>query len=178
VAMLRMIGVFVLLSVNLGGGFGDAAAVATDRGDGTISVEIEVEAPGAAIVAAHFIDPGDGQETRALGARTGDVFGGIMELEQANLVVVFEAIDGRGDSLLSRPVTLLELGIDPAALGTNAPTVLLVEESADQPRFSPEIERGIWIAVGFAAASLALLAYWVAGPKPTPARGDGSSEEE
>lgn len=176
--MIRVIGAFLLLSVNLGGGFGDAAAVATDRGDGTIGVEIEVAAPGAVTVAVHFIDPGDGQETRALGTRTGDVFGGVMELEQANLVVVFEAIDPRGDSLLSRPVTLLELGIDPAALGTNAPAVLLVDEPGEEPLFSSEIRRWIWIAVGFAAASLALLAYWVAGPKQAPNRSDGSSEEE
>lgn len=165
-----------LLTINLGGAFGDAAATAADLGDGLIVVELEVEAPGAITVVAHIIDPGDGQSTHSLGQRTGDVFGGTVNLEQANLVVVFEALDNQGGSVLSDPVTLIELGVEPAALGTVAPAVLL--EPEEEGGLSLELRQSIWIAIALSAASLALLTYWVAGPKPANMIASSESSEE
>ena len=174
---MRIAAALFLLTINLGGAFGEAAAVATDQGDGVIAVELEVEAPRAVTVVAHVIDPGDGQTTHSLGERTGKVFGGSLELEQANLIVVFEAFDNQGSSELSDPVTLLELGIDPAALGTVPPAVLI--DPDDEGGLTPELERRIWTAVGLVAASLALLALWVAGPKSEQEQpSDATSEEE
>ncbi len=167
----------LLVSVPVGGAFGEAAAEGTVTGDGLITVEIEVEVPGASAVVAHFVDPGDDQRTVAMNPRTGDVFAASAEVEQADLVVVFEILNG-AEVVVSRPLNLSELGVDPAVLGAVVAPNLLTsdpEEVPDEGVLTPEIRRNLWLAVALAAGALSLLAVWAAGPRSSPSQGSGPS---
>ncbi len=164
--------IVVSLAVPVGGVFGDASATAEVASEGKISVDFRVEGPADSAVVAHLIDPGDNQETVTLGSQSEGVFTGSIVVENANLVVVFEALTTNGASTLSEPTTLLELGVDPLVLGYPDPDV--VNDDLEQPLVSPENQRLLWAAGGAVAAALALVAFWAAGPKPESA----SDEEE
>ncbi len=163
----------LLLLVPVGGAFGEAVAEGVDAGDGGISVEIEVEAPGATSVVVHVIDPGDDQLTLPMNARTGGVFAASAKLERADLVVVFEILDG-GRAIVSRPLTLSELGVDPAVLGFAVEPSLLQpapEIPEDDGIITAAIRRNLWLAVAFGAAAavaFGLLGRWSEGGFPAP----------
>lgn len=155
----------LVLWVPVGGVFGEAVAEGSSTETGLISIEIEVEVPAATSVVAHIIDPGDGQTTLSMYPRTGGVFAVSAEVEQADLVVVFEVLDGQ-EVVMSRPVTLSELGVDPAALGAIVePNLLEVETPTPEVGITPATRKNIWLAVALGASALALLAIWAAGPK-------------
>lgn len=164
----------LLALVPAGGVFGEASASATVHAEGQISLSLTVEAPTGAVVVAHVMDPGDDQTTVSMGEQSSGVFTGLAVVENANLVVVFEALAPNGISRLSDPSTLLQLGVDPAVLG-----YVDVDPTADVPEpplVSAADERLLWGAGGAAAAALALVAFWAAGPKPK--RTDAADEEE
>ena len=94
--------VLVALAVPIGGVFGDGSATAVIASEGQISVDLRVEGPADSAVVAHLIDPGDNQETVTLGSQTDGIFTGSVVVENANLVVVFEALATNGASTLSR----------------------------------------------------------------------------
>ena len=170
---------FLVLSVPIGGAFGEAVAEGTVVGNGVISIELEVEVPGATSVVAHILDPGDDQMTLAMNPRAGDVFAVAAEVEQADLIVVFEILDGR-ETIVSRPVNLSELGVDPGVLGSVVPPNRLTsdaEEEAAEGVLTPAIRRNLWLAVALAAGALSLLAVWAAGPKPGPETPDSEPAE-
>ncbi len=149
----------LLLAVDLGAPFGEASASGEATAAGTIEVELEVEAGGEGSVVAHIVDPGHEQQTVSLAERGGNRFGGFVELEPGDFVVVFEWLPAGGASVQSRPVTLTELGLDPALFGGGA---------VDEPRargedLPPTTRRWGWATLAVGAAALALLAVWALG---------------
>ena len=102
-----------------------------------------------------------------MNARTGGVFAASAELERADLVVVFEILDGAA-TVMSRPLTLRELGVDPAVLGFAVEPTLLQptpEVPEDDGVITAAIRQNLWLAVALGASALSLLAFWAAGPK-------------
>ncbi len=162
---MQLIAALMLFIVPLGGGFGEAAGAATVNNDGTISVQLQVEVD-ADMVVAHVIDPGGEQETLSLVRRSDGSFGGTAITERSNRIVVFEAFVG-DESVLSQPVTFLELGVGPSFLGIDEGPDLLAEPPAPADGVVLGLDRSdsIWVAVALAAVSLALIAWWAAGPR-------------
>jgi hypothetical protein len=153
----------------LGGPFGEATVEGLPAGEGVpagdhLRVELEIAVAGApAAVVAHAVDPGQTQQTISLGNRNGGVWGGVADLEVMNFVLVFEVIYPDGESALSEPTTLLELGLDPALIGMED-AVRIEEGDRDQP-LSAETRRWGWGSVALAAVALALLAVWAMGDR-------------
>lgn len=177
---VNMLAAIFLMTVALGGGFGDAAASATVNNDGTIDVQLQVEAPADTVV-AHVIDPGGQQETVSLARRADGSFGGMVTTAKSNRVVVFEALVG-DDSMTSRPVTFLDLGVAPSLLGIDEGPNLLVGEPVDEAVvLGFNKSESIWIAVALLSVALALVALWAAGPRsrsaPAPVDAPGSGDE-
>ena len=153
----------LLAVIVLGGPFGEATAEGLPSASG-LRVEFEVVVDGAPVaVVVHLADPGQAQQTISLGNRSGGVWGGIAGLDVLNYVVVFEAVDAGGGSTLSEPTTLLELGLDPAAIGMGD-TVPGVDTDEDRP-LSPVTRRWGWAAAALTAIALALLAVWAMGER-------------
>ncbi len=160
---LQMILLSVLLvgAADLGAPFVDASAEAS-RVTGGIEVELEVELNvSVATVVAHVVIPGDEQQTVTLSARGGGTYGGLVTVPAADLVVIFEAVDVSRD-VLSQPVTLTELGVDPDVFQSDRTFALPAESSRT---VTPGARRWLWAATAMGAASLALIAWWAAGPR-------------
>lgn len=150
----------IVLSVVLGGGFGEAEASGTQTVRGTVELELEVQVEiSATTVVAHLIDPGSGQQTVALGQRDGRAFGGFVDVSRSDHLVVFEVVDVNGNSIQSRPISLTALGLDPAVIGQ-------VERQPDTVPTPSEPPPWGWLAIGgLAGAAAVLLAGW--GPGKT-----------
>lgn len=174
--MWFVLAIVMSVAVPVGGVFGDASAEAVVASEGQISVEFRVEGPADSSVVVHLIDPGDNQETVTLASQVDGVFTGSVVVENANLVVVFEALSTNGASTLSEPTTLLELGVDPLVLGYPDPAIDTTDEAP--PLVSPDNQRLLWGAGGAVAAALALIAFWAAGPKPEAARDHKAAKDE
>ncbi len=165
------------LTIPVGGVFGEATATVESAGDGQINVEVTLDGPSGVVVVVHLIDPGDNQETVTLGEGADGRYTGEAVVENANLVVVFEAVSSDGVSWLSDPLTLLDLGASPEVLGYPTDDAV-IPEATDEPMVSAENVRLLWLAVAAAASALALLAWWAAGPKPDTESQDEHDEEE
>jgi hypothetical protein len=153
----------LLAVIVLGGPFGEATVEGAPAGD-HLRVELEIAVAGSpAAVVAHAVDPGQTQETISLGDRGGGLWGGVADLEVMNFVLVFEVIYADGESALSGPTTLLELGMDPALLGMEE--VVGVEGDDGSQPLSAETRRWGWGAVALVAVALALLAVWAMGDR-------------
>lgn len=160
----------LLLFAQLGAPFTDAVASGTRQGDRIeVNVEVGVDALNVSTVLAHVADPGGEQTTATLNDRGSGRYGAVLTLPAADVVVVFEAL-GPGDSVLSQPVTLTTLGLDPLLLEPDRPFATVEPEPDDAPLVSQASRRWGWAAVGLLATSLALLALWAAGPRQGPRR--------
>ena len=163
----------VLAVIVLGGPFGEATVGGIERGDG-MRVEFAVEVGGSpAAVVVHVVNPGEDQQTVSLNDRGGGTWGSVADLDLINYVAVFEVLYPDGDGEVSDPVTLLELGLDPAVLGMGEVTE--PDEPTDEP-LSPSTLRWGWGAVALTAVALALLAVWAMGDRPGPARDEDPVE--
>lgn len=164
----------LLLSVDLGGAFGEASVDGTAVG-AELLVDFEVEVGGnPTAVAAHVVDPGQTQETFSLIDRGAGRWGGAAQLDQINFVVVFEVLYAAGDGEVSEPTTLLQLGLDPELIGMAPPSGEADDGEAEG--LTPATRRWGWGAVALAALALALLAVWAMGERPR--RGTPETEEE
>ncbi len=164
----------LVLAVPVGGPFGEATAGGSPAPAGMVEIELEVEVAAAGgTVVAHLIDPGQEQQTVALGERPGGTFGGLVDIEPNNLVVVFELLRD-GDDARSDPVTLVQLGVDPELLGVAVETAA----SGGEERISNRVRQWGWVALAFGAASLSLLAVWALGGGPGPARRGRAADDE
>jgi len=156
-----LLSVLLVGAADLGAPFVDASADARQVVGG-IEVEIEVELNvSVATVFAHVVIPGEDQRTVTLNPRGGGTYGGLVTVPAADLVVVFEAIDISRD-VLSQPVTLTELGVDPDVFKSDRTFALPAESSRT---VTPGARRWLWAAAAFGAGSLALIAWWAAGPR-------------
>ena len=167
---MRTLFLLALASVELGGAFGVAAAegVAVSSGEIEVTISVVVEASPVNVV-AYLVDPGDDQATVALGPRAGGEYAGTAISERADLVVIFEAIWADGSSETSRPVTLTELGLDPAVLLDEAG---VVDTDDEELTLDAATERWGWAAVGLGAAALSLLALWALAEYPRRRRSE------
>lgn len=156
----------LLAAIVLGGPFGEATVEGAERGAG-IRIDFEVAVGGSPVaVVVHVVNPGDTQETVSLTDRGGGKWGSVADLDLINYVAVFEALYADGASEVSDPVTLLDLGLDPAVLGMGEVTVV-EDDEPDRP-LSPTTRRWGWGAVALVAVALALLAVWAMGDRPRP----------
>lgn len=137
--------------VDLGGVFGRARASGIELSGATMELDLEVEADPEAVVVSHLIEPGGEQKTVPLVARSSGVFGIRTEVRKIDYVVVFEVVGGLAAQ--SQPVRLTELGIQPGLLGIVPPTTRTDD-------FDSATTQWGWAGLGFAAAALAVLAYW------------------
>ncbi len=147
-------GLVLLLSVTLGGGFGDASAEIISISDISMNVRIEVEVQTTALtVVAHLVAPGEPELVLPLLPRGGKIYGIVTDLRPIDYQVVFEAL---GEvSTMSQPVSLSAMG---AQFSSQAATTTT---GAEGP--SSAVKRWGWLALALTAGSLALLAVWVLG---------------
>ena len=161
-----------LLLAQLGSPFVEAVVTGERVGDEIrVDLEVEVEALGVRTVLAHVLDPGGEQFTTPLREREPGRYGAVLTLAPADLVVVFEAL-ASGDSVLSQPTTLTDLGLDPAVLEGERAFATVEPEPQPADGLDPTTRRWGWAALAAVATSLALLAIWAAGPR----RGQPSDE--
>lgn len=105
----------LLLLVEAGTGFGAASASAEPASSQTIRLDVSVEAPtDDGPVVAHLFLPGEDEVVQAMAERSPGRWGAVVELRAADWTVVFEATAA---GVLSEPLTLTELGVDPVTVG-------------------------------------------------------------
>lgn len=161
----------------LGGDFGVASASGEPAVGNRVLVDLEVEIfVSADVVVAHLIQPGGEQETISMSGDSSGIFRGAATIPKADLVVVFEAVRGPGNSVLSSPATLTELGLDRALLGD------LVAPIEEAPVAEPTAGIGgpLLIAILSGVLSLALIAWWAWSGGVSPDRrqlSPGESDE-
>lgn len=143
----------VLMFFQVGGFFVDPAVEGQEAGAARMEIDLSVSAPPGGSVVAHLIEPGGLQETVALRERSSGRYGGIVEVQRADLVVVFEALDGAGAQ--SEPARLTDIGLDRALLGA-----LPAAPTTTTPGVSSSTRQWGWLALGMTALALAALALW------------------
>lgn len=159
----------VVAAIQLGGAFGSASAELLQRNPAAITIDLEVEVlVTVEAVVAHVRFDNQPELTLPLLARGDGVFGITTQLAPRNYVVVFEAVGPNGG--LSDAVTLHELGVDLVGRSSGGGT-------DEAEGLTEATQRVGWLAVAFAAASLAALAMWVLGG-PDEELEPGSAEEE
>lgn len=162
-------------AVVLGGDFGVASATGEPAVGNRVLVNLEVEVlVSADVVVAHLIQPGSDQETISLAGDSAGIFRGAATVPKADIVVVFEAVRGPGNSALSSPTTLTELGLDRALLGDLVPPI----EASTPSEPSEGIGGPLLLAILSGVLSLALLAWWVWSGKPEPDAAAASEIDE
>jgi hypothetical protein len=156
----------LLMSIQVGGGFGAAQADATVRDSATLEISITVEAAPGTDVVVHMVDPGGDQRTVAMIESTPGVYRTVFETRPVDLVAVFEDLAAGAQS---DPLRLSEIGVAPELVGS-APLVPTAPE--------PEDRSLLWLGAALAAASLSALAFWVLGGADKPARTEERTEPE
>ena len=168
-----MLALALLLAVELADPFGEAAAAGRQLSAQVIEVDVTVTVTGGGSVVAHLIDPGDQERTVAMAARGGETYGTVFETAPSDLVVVFEVVGDEG-STLSEPVSLTQLGLDPALVGQLPGGLAGVGDDSGQ---SETVRRWGWLGLALGAASLSLLAVWALGGRDR-SRGEPDSGGE
>jgi hypothetical protein len=156
----------ILMSVQLGGGFGAARAEGTVRDSSTLEISVTVEASQGTDVVVHMVDPGGDQRTIAMIESSPGLYRTVFETRPVDLVAVFEDL---ASSAQSDPLRLSQLGVAPELVGA-APLTATGPE--------PEDRSLLWLGGALAAASLSALAFWVLGGGEKPSRGGRHSESE
>lgn len=164
--------VAILMSVGLGTGFGEGTAevVSIDSDSMLVAVEIEAAASADSVVAS-FLVPGDDPVTIPLIQRGGNLFGVQTELRPVDYTVVFEILGP--EPAQSDRVTLSAMGAD---FGNQPVVTIPPAEEEEDDGFSTNAKRWGWLALALAAASLAVLAFWVLGGRDRDA--DANRDEE
>lgn len=167
---MRLLGLIVLASIQLGGGFGEASAEVEELGSQSMIVDIEVQvAVSADAVVAHLSSGSAPSVAIPLLDRGGGLFGVRTELEPKNYQVVFEAVGSPGE--LSEPVSLVAMG---ANLDQPAEPSDQVDGRAVDDGLSIETQRVGWLALALGAASLSALAFWVLADRDEGKSSEGS----
>ena len=159
----------MLLSVTLAAPFGEAEVSAIRAGNGELqlSVTVEVEVGAVAVLARTVGVDGAELPPVALSNVRSGVWQGIVTVPiRPDLRMGFELIAESGTTaVVSEVHTLVELGVDPAALqqvsggGTTRP----IEDPAIEDPGDGDTRRWGWLGLAAAAAALAAVAVWVLG---------------
>jgi hypothetical protein len=138
--------------------FGPATAEVVGGDADVVEVKLTVEAEEAGQVVAHVIDAGGDQETIAMREAGRGVYTTRLETRPIDLVVVFESLT---DGARSAPARLTDLGVNPADLG-----------AAPVPAEPEERRPWGWLALGLAAAALAVGSLLLLGRTETEVTAD------
>ncbi len=158
----------ILLAVELGAGFGNAAANVESMGEESMVIDLRVEVDGAPeSVVAHLALPDEDTITIPMVLREDGVYGVTTEVKPANYVVVFEVIGDPGAE--SGPVSLGELGVD---FSSSVPPT-----EPEETAISASTNQWLWLGVALGAASLSALAFWVLGGRDEHVVDDSHGEE-
>lgn len=113
--MSVVLAALLLALAEIGGGFGGPTVTGTEATAATMEIDVSVVLDGSdGPVVVHLALPGE-TDTRPLVNRNGETWGALLEVRRADWQVVFEDV-ATGE--LSNPLSLTELGLDPALLGT------------------------------------------------------------
>lgn len=145
---------FLLMALQLGGGFDAAAAEATVVDRSTVEIAVSVSAQAGSSVVVHAVDPGGEQRTVAMLEVTPGVYRTRFTTRPLDLVVIFEHLESGAQS---DPVRLTTLGVAPELVGVlGVPT---------PPQSESDGSSWGWLAIALAAASLSALAFWTLGAR-------------
>ena len=157
----------MMLSVALPAPFGDAEATAlVVAQDGSAVLEVTVEVFGVpAAVLVRGVGPLDELPPVALAPRGDGTYSGIVQLTTTiGVYLAFEYIPaGGGTPFITDVSTLIQLGVDPAAL-TVAPLVVPTLAPSISVAPDPAVGDGPpwgWIALAASVAFLSLLVTWL-----------------
>ena len=157
----------LLLSVVLGAPFGEAEARALEVDTGmTIEVSVEVDGGRSAVLARVVAFAGELPPVALIAQGDGRWIGILRLSGREDVQVAFEAIDAGGSSEISELSTLTELGVDPAVVSPNRPTVPPSQEPGPN-----------WWLIGGAVAGVAALALLVVWAIAGAAAGSPGGEE-
>lgn len=166
---MRLIAIAMLLAVPLPAPFGDAEATALSvADDGSAVLEVTVEVTGApAAVLVRGVGLVDELPPVALVPRGDGTYGGLVELNTTvGVRLAFEYLpSGGGSSTITDLYTLVQLGVDPAALTgatapdlTPTPTTTVAARDGGDDR---DEARWGWLALAAGSAGLAALLVWL-----------------
>lgn len=165
---MLLMAIALLLAVPLPAPFGDAEATALSvAGDGSSVLEVTVEVTGTpSAVLVRGVGLVDELPPVALVPRGDGTYGGLVELNTTvGVRLAFEYLpSGGGAPVITDLFTLVQLGVDPAALtGANAPdlTPTPTTVAAEQSDADADESRWGWLGLAAGSAGLALLLLWV-----------------
>ncbi len=156
----------LVMSIQLGGGFGIAQAEATVVDSSTIEVAVTVEASAGTDVVVHVVDPGGDQRTVAMIESAPGTYRTVFETRPLDLVAVFEDL---ATGAQSDPLRLSRLGVAAELVGAVPLT---------PPESEPEDRSLLWLGAALGAASLSALAFWVLGGADRPVKAEERTEPE
>lgn len=156
--MLSALLALFLLSVPLEAPFVVAEASAIQIEGDSMLVEASVETTrSAAVVLVRASGPDDQPlEPVAMEQRDGSWTARIRLPRRSDIRLSFEHIDPEGFSFVSRPVSLIELGVDAAVFGLGVDRAVSPDEGSES---GDGRSRWLWLAVGLASAAGALLLF-------------------
>ncbi len=147
----------LLLALQVGTGFGAASAELISTTTNAMEVEFRVEVRQSAdSVVAHLVFPNEKPLVIPLVQREDGVFGIRTEIKPLNYQVVFELIGPEGAQ--SEQNSLTELGLEFSQSQAVQTTTTTIESG-----LTPATQRWGWLGLGFGAAALSALAFWVLG---------------
>lgn len=152
--------VAALLSVTLEAPFVVADATATQIDGDRMWVETTVETTRSAAAVLVRASGPDGQalDPVAMEPRGTSWTARVFLPRRSDIRLSFEHIDPEGFSFVSRPATLIELGVDVAVFGLEVDAVSPTAEPG-APEASADRSRWLWLAFGLLSAAGALLVY-------------------
>lgn len=148
----------VLLTLEMGAGFGPASAELISTSTNAMEIELRVEVrQSAESVVAHLVFADETPLALPLIRRESGEFGIRTEVKRVNYQVVFELLGA--ENALSEKRSLWELGVELPSQGGIATTTTLDEGLTDDTR------RWGWLGLALGAAALSALAFWVLGAR-------------
>lgn len=105
-----------VLAVAVGAPFGDAEVTGRRIAETSMEIALSVGAPPGAVIVAHLVAPGGGDEVFPLPERDPGMYGAVVEVRPADFSVVFESVSP--EPAVSPPHSLTDLGLDPGILGS------------------------------------------------------------
>ncbi len=157
--MPLLLAAVLLVAVELGPGFDGAEVTGTETSAATMEIEVTVGVSRSrGPVIAHLIAPGSAPEMVPLVDRSAGRWGAIIEVRRADWRVVFEDVPS---GALSEEVSLTELGLDPALLGS----VTSARPAPDPTQAPTWLWLGVAVVAGGAAVAVTRLGRVSVSPR-------------
>lgn len=167
----------LLLAVPLDAPFASAEATALQVDGDMMWVEARVSTQrSASVVLVRAVGPDDQTlEPFAMEPQGGEWSVRIFLPRRSDIRLTFEHIDPEGFSFVSRPVPVIELGVDAALFSLDEGFAAV---AADEPTDEPDGDRSRWgwLAIGLGAAAIALVLVAFGWGRGSDERGEASPE--